>query len=178
MGKNISTTNYTIFAQMKKTTAQNFLLTDEETFEDDFTLIAIYCDEEDYRMAFLLNQYLNKKFIKTSAMVSKTNQAEFNVYEFEDATTNQLWQLLFNHSIIKREVISDFDLFSNTIQVFEKKVYYLNELKKVRFLVKIIADKNSSYYNDIVKKILTIPQVYTAEILPLAKINEVNLLLF
>jgi hypothetical protein len=163
---------------MKKTKVQNFLLTDEETFEGDFTLIAIYSDEEAYRMAFLLNQYLKKRFTSTPAMVSTINHAEFSVFEFEDATTNQHWQLLFNHSIIKQEVISNFDLFSNTIQVFEKKVYYINELKKVRFLLKIIADEDSTYYNDIVKNILTIPQVYTAEILPLAKIKEVKLLLF
>ena len=153
-------------------------LTDKETFSDDFILIAIYSDEDDYRMAFLLNQFLNLRLEKSTAIITPKEQAEYSIFEYEDKTLLQLWQLLHNHSFIKKEVTPTFDLFSETIDVYEKKVCYIKQLKKVRFLLKVIADEKEAYYNDIVKKIKKIPQVYTAEILPLAQIKNSELLLF
>ncbi len=153
-------------------------LTDKETFSDDFILIAIYSDEEDYRMAFLLNQFLKIKLINSTAIITPKNKAEYAVFEYEDTTLIQLWQLLFNHSFIKKEITPTLDLFSEAIEIYEKKVYYINQLKKVRFFLKIVANENEAYYKDIVKKIKKIPQVYTAEILPLAQIKNSELLLF
>ena len=153
-------------------------LTDKETFSDDFILIAIYSDEEDYRMAFLLNQFLGIKLINSQAIITPKDKAEYSVFEYEDKTFFHLWQLLYNHSFVKKEVTSTFDLFSETVKKKKKKMCYIKQLKKARFLLKIIADKKETYYNDIVKKIKIIPQVYTAEIVPLAQIKNPELLLF
>ncbi len=153
-------------------------LTDKETFSDDFILIAIYSDEEDYRMAFLLNQFLGIKLINSTAIITPKDKAEYSIFEYEDKTFLHLWQLLCNHSFVKKEVTSTFDLFSEAVEIYQKKVYYIKELKKARFLLKIIADTKQTYYNDIVKKIKKIPQVYTAEIVPLSQVENPELLLF
>lgn len=146
-------------------------LTLEEIFNDNFELIAIYSDEEDYRLAFLLNQYLELRLQKTDPIIT-THNNEFTVFEYDDRHHYRLWQLIFNHHIRNRKVNRTHDLFSDSIITFDKTTFFIKKLKKARFLLKLEAEQSEAYYRNIVNKISNIPQVYACDIISLDRIND------
>ncbi len=154
------------------------LLGIDDSFKEDFHIIAIYSDEEDYRMAFLLNQHLNLQLKRAIPIIIKKNQAEFSVYEYEDVTLYRNWLLLQNHSLIKKEVLNYNNLFSQDTTQFHQKALYFKELKKARFLLKIVTDEGSEFLKELTEKLENIPQVYTIELVHLARLKNTKLLLF
>ena len=150
----------------------------DETFEENFQVISIFCHEKDYRLAFLLNKHLEIQLKKATSIVDNKIKTEFPVFEFQDKTFYRNWYLLNNHGTCDKEVPSQQDLFSQHATVFQQKVFYINELKKVPFLLKIESGESLGYYNDLVKKIEDIPQIYAAEILHLTHLKNKNLLIF
>lgn len=150
----------------------------DETFEEDFQIISIFCHEKDYRLAFLLNTHLEIQLKKATSIVDNKIQTEFPVYEFQDKTFYRNWYLLNNHGTSETAVSNQQDLFSQNTAVFQQKVFYMKELKRVPFLLKIESDESIDYYKDLVKKIEDIPQIYAAEILHLTHLKNKNLLIF
>lgn len=150
----------------------------DDSFKEDFHIIAIYSNEEDYRMAFLLNKYLNLQLKRAISILIKKNQGEFSVYEYEDVTLYRNWLLLQNHSIIEKEVANSNDLFSQNTTQFHQKAFYFKELKKARFLLKIVTDEGSEFLKELTEKLQNIPQVYTIELVHLARLKNTKLLLF
>jgi len=146
-------------------------LTLEEIFNDNFELIAIYSDEEDYRLAFLLNQYLELRLQKTDPIITAHNN-EFTVFEYDDRHHYRLWQLIFNHHIRNRKVNRTHDLFSDSTITFDQTTFFIKKLKKARFLLKLEAEQSEAYYRNIVNKISNIPQVYACDIISLDRIND------
>lgn len=146
-------------------------LTLEEIFNDNFELIAIYSDEEDYRLAFLLNQYLELRLQKTDSIITAHNN-EFTVFEYDDRHHYRLWQLIFNHHIRNRKVNRTHDLFSDSTITFDQTTFFIKKLKKARFLLKLEAEQSEAYYRNIVNKISNIPQVYACDIISLDRIND------
>jgi hypothetical protein len=150
----------------------------EDVFEEEYQVIAIYCQEQSYRMAFLLNTCLGTQFQKTTDILNQKMGCSFQLYEYHDKNFYRNWFLLSNHSSIEKQVSNSQDLFTHESDLFEQKVYYLNELKKATYLLKIEAEESIDYYNDIVKKIALIPQVYVAELVLLTRIKNKKLLIF
>jgi hypothetical protein len=147
-------------------------ITLEETFNKDFALIAIYTDEADYRLAFLLNSFLHLNLIKTESVINHRSKTEFTVFEYNNYDLLQDWVLINNHFITRKKVERAHDLFSLEPVFFDKKVAYLKKIKKAPFLLKLISDDSNNYYNDLVEKIKAIPQVYTCELISLTQFSE------
>lgn len=150
----------------------------DDIFEESFELIAIFSHEKDYRLAFLLNTHLGIQLQKATSILDKKNNTEFPVFEYEDKTFYRNWYLLNNHGTIEKEVKNDYDLFTQKATVFHQKVFYIKELKRIPFLLKIESDESKDFYEALVKKIADIPQVYAAEILHLTRLKNKNLLIF
>lgn len=148
--------------------------------EDNYQIIAIYTDEPDYRLAFLLNKHLNLQLVKSTSIIDKTQKTDFTVYEYEDINLFQNWLLLNNHCYVESEIemTSSFNLFNESSTIFKKRKYYFKKYKKAKFLLKIIADTEKSYIQNLIKILHQIPQVYTAELLLLNKIKNKKLLTF
>ena len=151
----------------------------EET-EDNYQIIAIYTDEQDYRLAFLLNQHLNIKLAKSTSIIDKIKKTDFTVFEYEDTNLFKNWLLLSNQCFVKSKTNSynTFDLFNDNPAVFEKKAHYLNKYKKINFLLKLIADVDKEHTHNLIDALQQIPQIYTAELILLNKINNKKLLIF
>ncbi len=65
--------------------------------EDDFTLIGIHSAEEDYKLAFLLNQQLNSNFVRYQYNLDfKGSEVEFPLFEFKDPNTHINYYLINN----------------------------------------------------------------------------------
>ncbi|MEZ4797058.1 MAG: IPExxxVDY family protein [Flavobacteriaceae bacterium] len=153
------------------------LLVDD--FEDDaYLLLAIHSNLEDYRMAFLLNQFLsinlkrslyNLDFIDT--------KASYSVYEWQDNKRQTLWYLIAN--IFKRgeqSTANSASLFSTTTKV-TKTYNLIPEHKNVNYFLKI---ENDNYNNikTILSKIKKIPQVVTVYDVDVSTLKSKNNLIF
>jgi len=150
----------------------------DDICEEYFQVLAIYSHEHDYRMAFLLNTHLGIHLHKTTSILNKKVNTEFQVFEYIDKAFYRNWYLLNNHSTTEKEVNNDHDLFTQNTDVFHQKVVYIKELKKAAFLLKIEADEKMDYYKTLVKKIENIPQVYAVELIHLARLKNKKLLIF
>lgn len=144
----------------------------------DFHLIGIHSNLKDYRLAYLINQQYKLNLIKTESIYNSKNKGVFSVFEHDDLDHYQKWYLINNQSIIEQEIIQEHDLFSDNISLFEKKVYYLKELKKIPFLLKIEADEPPIFFEKIIENLNSIPQIYTVESVNLSQLKNINQLIF
>ena len=150
----------------------------DDAFDEEFHLFAIYTDEEDYRIAFILNQHLNIQLKRSDAIIVKKTNAKFSIFEYDDVAMYQNWFLLQNQSLSEKEVINPLDLFSQNPTIFQQKVFFLKELKKARFLLKIIAEDTNNLLKNINEKLKNIPQIYTVELVDLTHLKNKKSLLF
>lgn len=150
----------------------------DDTFEDEAHLIAIYSDEEDFRMAYLLNFHFQLHLSKTHAIVQPKTLAKFCFFEYKDHTHFRDWFLLYNYNLKQHKKVQSDGLFADMETILEKPIYYMNELSKAKFLLKIVADEPDSFYEILLNKLKSIPQIYTAELINLQKIKNKDLLNF
>ena len=150
----------------------------DDALEKDYRLIAIYSNEEDYRMAFLINYHFNFHFTKANAIIQSKTSAVFNVYEYEDKNYYRNWVLLHNYFLTQHIQVQSGGLFANMETVIEKPIFYIKELSKARVLLKIEADETPVFYESFIQKLKTISQIYTAELVDLQQIKKPALLVF
>jgi len=63
----------------------------------DYSLFAIHCDLEDYRLAFSINQALKTKLKRTKEDVDfSDNIATFSLFEWENSSLKTTWNLIKN----------------------------------------------------------------------------------
>ena len=143
------------------------LLVDD--FEDEaYSLLAIHCNLEDYRMAFLLNQFLNinLKLCPHDLDFQYTN-ASYSV-----------WNL--NGNIFKREedsLVSSGSLFDATSKVI-KTYNLIPEYKNVNYFLKIENDDNYINLKSVISIIQKIPQVVTVYDVDVSTLKSKNNLIF
>lgn len=150
----------------------------DDFFEEDFHLIAIYSEEEDYRMAFLLNYYFGWQLIKSTNLVEIKSDIEFPLFEYKDKTHFRDYYLLNNRQLKKHKQIDSGGLFAEVETIVEKTVNYLKEFPKAGFILKIEADEDEQFYYEFIDKLIKIPQIYTAELVDLQRIKNLDLLKF
>ena len=71
--------------------------------DDNYTLIGIHSTLEEYKLAYLLNQKLNTRFVLANYSLdfqNKNNNAIFSIYEFINTKFSQSWFLISNNTQI------------------------------------------------------------------------------
>ncbi len=158
--------------------AMHKLLVDE--FSDDiYSLIAIHCTIEDYRLAYLLNRNLS---INLARMVRdldfKYIAASYSIYEWEDKNQHFTWHLVAN--VCKRE--EDSLTSSGTLFETQNKIIrthnLIPEYKNVNYLLKIFNDGNAINEKTILHKIQEIPQVAAVYSIDVDQLRSKNNLIF
>ena len=95
----------------------NYKLILEDDFKDEFTLIAIHCSEEAYKMAFLLNQHLSLQLKRRRTDLDFSKQGlelSFPWFEFEDEYEYTTYDLLANSfKTINARTIASGGLFND-----------------------------------------------------------------
>lgn len=140
--------------------------------EHSYTLIAIHCSLEDYRIAYFLNSYLNTRFQRLSFNLKSLSDTSFSLYEWNDEVNETQWNLISNISRV--DIEDQTGIFkSNT-----RTNYYIQEHKKVDFFLKI--DNGHVFHSAkaVVKKITEIPQVITAYAVDPNQLKSKNNLIF
>lgn len=150
----------------------------EDVFDEAvYTLIAIHCAIEDYRLAYLLNKYLGINLIRKQADLDFSDgKAIYSIYKWKDHRQKATWNLVSN--ICKT---SDYEQVS-TGSLFEtsqtKTFHLLPELKNVNYLLKIDDEFNARREKHIINTILDIPQIATAYIVDQSRIRSKDNLIF
>lgn len=152
--------------------------------EDDFdealyTLIAIHCRLEDYRLAYLINNFLGVSLSrKTSDLDYNDGKVSYSIYEWEDDKQLITWSLVSNicktEALQKRDYRSLFDTQDKIIKTF----HLLPEHKTVNYFLKIGSDFSFSKEKYIVDNILKIPQVATAYSIDSSQLKSKDNLIF
>ena len=151
----------------------------DDFYDDSFTLLALHCNLEDYRLAYLINTYLNLALKRSSKDIDfEYVTASYALFEYEDESKQIIWNLISN--VCKKEeesLISTGMLFEN--QGKSIKTYNLiPEFKNVNYLLKI--DGDGAYINErpILNKLNEIPQVVTAYNIEVSELKSRDNLIF
>ncbi|MCK0178901.1 IPExxxVDY family protein [Flavobacteriaceae bacterium S0862] len=126
---------------------------------ETYSLLAIHCTIEDYRVAYLLNKQLQINLQrKPQDLDVQYTASSFSIFEWEDEKQQMIWNLVSN--ICKKE-----ESIPNTGSLFETQSNILRtynlipEYKKVNYLLKIDNDGNFIDEKTIIHKIQKISQI-------------------
>ena len=152
----------------------------DDAFEDAlYTLIAIHCSLEDYRLAYLLNKHLGITLSRKASDIDYNNgQVSYSIFEWEDHKQLVTWSLVSN--ICKTEELRETDyksLFDNQEKI-TKIFQLLPEHKTVNYFLKIDSEFSFSKEKYISDSILKIPQIATAYSLDSSELKSKDNLIF
>ncbi len=147
-------------------------------FTESYFVLAIYSDEKDYRMAFILNKFLGINLYKSTSIIDKEKNTEFCVFEYDDKSLYRHWFLINNHCFIEKEVNHIHDLFTQNTSLFQQKGFYIKKLKAAHYILKVEIEESSNFKLELLKKIQAIPQIYASELVDLKLLKNKELLIF
>lgn len=154
----------------------------DEFDETSFYLIAIHTILEDFRLAYLINQKLPLLLYKSNEELffhTKKGELHLSRFFFEDEETNISWNLIQNkYFLTTNETSINNGLFSETTTEFTDVVYFLPELKKADFFLKIENPNDSFNLQNINTQISTIEKVSMNYIVDTNTLKSRNNLIF
>lgn len=146
-----------------------------ELEDEEFTLIGIHSTEEDYKLAYILNQELNTKFSRFHQNLDFQNStAEFPLFEFKDDCSLENYYLINNKDIQvleRKEVEGLFDGSYTTIS------YLIPEKKRVDYFLKI-EGCNPNLALKLINKLNSLKQVITSYTIDTNTLKSKNFLIF
>lgn len=143
--------------------------------EDDYSLIGIHSTEEDYRLAYLLNNNLNFKLVRYKDYLDfQDSSAEFPLFEYKDEAN------FINYYLINNKYTEHVDnqhkegLFSGN---YSTTSYLIPEKKKVDFFLKIEGCNKEDFIQNLVISLNKINQIITSySIEPISLKSKENLI--
>jgi hypothetical protein len=139
------------------------LILDDAFDEALYTLIAIHCRLEDYRLAYLLNQHLGVTLSRKKSDIDYNDgQISYSIFEWEDQKQLVTWSLVSNICKIEELQQSDYKSLFDNQQKITKTFQLLPEYKTVNYFLKIDSEFSFSKEKYILDSILKIPQIATA----------------
>lgn len=153
----------------------------EEFDDEDFQLIAIHTQLEDYRLAYFINKTIGINLSKSkNEILVKNNKVEasFSRFFYEDLKKDINWDLIKNKSHIFNQQGNSQDLFEDVNTKFSTNIYLLPEYKKVDFFLKIDTNDSSIKNKEILNFINTIDQVSTVYKVEVENLKSKNNLIF
>ncbi|GAB5565303.1 MAG: hypothetical protein Wins2KO_23660 [Winogradskyella sp.] len=154
------------------------LLVDD--FDDvSYKLIAIHCNLEDYRLAYLLNGSLELNLKRNKEDLDfNDSKSSYSFFEWNDKPHYVTWNLISN--ICKREEQSEYSagLFGNSQRKVLKTYNLIPEYGKVDYFVKISYEIENVNEKLILDRLQNIPQIITSYAVDPLKIKSKDHLIF
>lgn len=151
----------------------------DEFYDDSYTLYALHCGLEDYRLAYHLNAEIG---LNLSRMIQDLDfeytRASYSIYEWEDSNNLITWHLIAN--ICKKEedsLTSSGSLF-NTEDKLIRTFNLLPEFKNVNYFLKVTSEGNPINKRKILNSLNAIPYIATAYELEVSEIKSKDNLIF
>ena len=153
------------------------LLVDD--FEDlNYSLLAVHCEMEDFRLAYFLNQSLATRLSRTKEDLDfLTSLATFSVFEWSNPLLQTDWHLIKNNCLVEKVAVSE-GLFLETNDKSWVKHSLIPEHNSVDYLLKI--DNGGGFINEkeILNKIQKISKVSTAYSIDVSQLKSKEHLIF
>ncbi len=152
-----------------------------DIIDDDYELIAIHCSLASYRLAFLLNKYLDLRLHrKKNDIHFEYNEftANFELLQYEDHFQYRTYSLMRNifrtKKISQSPTTKSMSLFDTTGEEVLITKYLIPELKNVDYFLKLDTETTTHIGHAIVSKLLDISQVITAYIVDYTQLKSKN----
>nr|WP_299339356.1 IPExxxVDY family protein [Allomuricauda sp.] len=129
-----------------------------EFYEDDYDLIAIHSDLENFAMTYALNSFCGLRLKRTEKDLMLDENLAFPVFEWNDELSDTHW-MLFCNSCEQKVRLNYGGLFKENVSV--QKSFLLTEQKEVDYFLKVDSE-NSSNIDELTKKVNQIPRVVTS----------------
>lgn len=157
--------------------AKLFLELDEDY---DFQLLGIHSSQEAYRLAFLINQGLNYKFVqrrKSWEVLSKGLKWSHLLFDFDDSARsgcqyvliqNQSWN---SHELQATGTLGLFDMEQSN------RGFLIPEEKKVDYLLMVFGGSHPDYCQQLMEELKGVKQIQAIRVLTLDKLKSKSNLL-
>ena len=146
-----------------------------ELDDEQFTLIGIHSTEEDYKLAYVLNQQLNTKFSRYKQNLDFQNStAQFPLFEFKDDCGLEKYYLINNKDIQVLKRKENEGLFGGNYTTIS---YLIPEKKRVDYFLKI-EGCNKALALNLVNKLNNLKQVITSYTIDTNTLKSKNHLIF
>ena len=154
----------------------------DEIIDESFSLVAIHCSEDSYKLAYLLNQHLKMKFKRKRVDIDFSTEGlliTFPIYHFEDLFKYTQFYLVGNKCrSVEASVQSSGGLFSEMESEKSIVSYLIPEFKKADYFLKICSDFETVPIRKILSEINEIKQVISAYVVDTETIKSKNNLIF
>ena len=132
-------------------------------FPENYHLIAIHSDLDEFRLAFFLNKKLNIGLKRKNNDIYFSEQdANYSSYEFLDETKYLKWIFFSNKSLVSEKIFDlDLSLFAQGNSALNK-INLLSQQKSVDYFLIIENIANKTYIDKVLKKISEISGVITS----------------
>ena len=151
-------------------------------FQEEFSLIAIHCSEEPYKMAYMLNEHVSLRLSRKKLDVDFSNQGldiSFPLFEYEDPFSYIIYNLVSNkNKSLTAKFQSSGGLFSDVSSEKTITTFLLKEFKNVDYFLKIQSDYEKVSTRKLISTINEIEQVISAYTIESQKIKSKNNLIF
>lgn len=132
-------------------------------FPENYYLIAIHSDLDEFRLAFFLNKKLNIRLKRKNNDIYFSEQdANYSSYEFLDDTKYLKWIFFSNKSLVsEKSPDEDLSLFGQGSTALNE-INLLSQQKSVDYFLIIENIANKTYIDKVLKKISEISGVITS----------------
>ena len=137
----------------------------DDFVDTDYSLFAIHCDLEDYRLAFHINCALNTNLKRTKEDIDfNDNEASFSLFEWENTNLKTTWNLIKNSCKIELKSQGE-GLFAGGSENTTKVVALLEDYPSANFFLKIEGrEKPSQKIISMLSKIPDINMAYSIDL--------------
>lgn len=154
----------------------------DNDFAEDFSLIAIHCSEESYKLAYLLNQFVALKLKRERLDLEYSNsglEITFPLYGFNDELKYNTYYLVANKCKSQvAKLSSSGGLFGEFPQEDTVTTILIPEYKQVDFFLKIQSDTEKIATRELISKINNIKQIISAYEIETENLKNKNNLIF
>ena len=154
------------------------LLVDD--YEDaNYSLLAIHCDIEDYRLAYFLNQNLATRLVRTKEDLDFTNStASFPVFEWNNKPLQTAWHLIKNNCLVENVAPISTGLFAESKDHAWVVHSLLSDHASVDYFLKINNGGGLINEKEILSKIQNISKISTAYSVDVVQLKSKEHLIF
>lgn len=144
----------------------------------NYSLLAVHCEMEDYRLAYFLNQNLKTQLSRTKEDLDfLTSLATFSIFEWSNSQLQTDWHLIKNNCLVEKTAVSK-GLFSEMNDKIWVKHSLIPEHSSVDYLLKINNGGGFINEREILNKIQKIPKVSTAYSIEVSQLKSKEHLIF
>ena len=144
-----------------------------------YSLLAIHCTVEDFRVAYLLNKHLKISLKRRPEDLDFAfKKASFSLFEWKDEEEMITWNLISNVCKVEEDGILNTESLFKVPNKIIRTHNLIPEYKRVNYFLKIFNDGNFINEKSIIANIQQIPHIVTVYSLDASQLKSKDNLIF